>query len=333
MKYPTISVIAPTLNSARTLEASLKSIREQNYPQENIEIILVDGGSTDTTKQIAKKFNARFVNGGYKENQEPRRGVGLKLAKNELVGVIDSDNILPHKNWLKKMVKPFNDNRVTCTEVWRYGLKEGFSLYNRYCALFGVNDTVAFYLKKFDKISWIYNHWPVGEILEDNKDYTVVRFTEQNLPPLGCNGFFVRTEILRKAKCDPDNYFHIDVVMDILRLGYDTVAMVKDEIYHDTAAKISTLASKRVKYFKTHNPNDVNRRYLMLNMKYPPDVVRLALFIFFTITLVQPILLSLYGFIKKPNLAWFLHPILCWIFLIAYTQSTLVVLKNKILKN
>ena len=52
-KFPTISVVIATHNSSRTLGRCLQSIRSQEYPQEKIEIIISDGASTDTTREIA----------------------------------------------------------------------------------------------------------------------------------------------------------------------------------------------------------------------------------------------------------------------------------------
>jgi glycosyltransferase, family 2 len=53
-KSPLVSVIIPTYNSARTLETTLKSVKDQTYP--NIEMIVVDNQSKDTTRQIAEKY-------------------------------------------------------------------------------------------------------------------------------------------------------------------------------------------------------------------------------------------------------------------------------------
>lgn len=43
-KFPSISILIPTLNAASVLEGCLKSIVKQNYPKEKIEIIIADGG-------------------------------------------------------------------------------------------------------------------------------------------------------------------------------------------------------------------------------------------------------------------------------------------------
>ena len=52
-----ISVVTPTLNAASVLEAELESIRSQNYPQDKIEIIIADGGSTDNIMQSLYQIN------------------------------------------------------------------------------------------------------------------------------------------------------------------------------------------------------------------------------------------------------------------------------------
>ncbi len=53
----TISIIIPTLNSARTLKDCLDSIAIQDYPKDKIEIIIADGGSTDDTMAIINSTN------------------------------------------------------------------------------------------------------------------------------------------------------------------------------------------------------------------------------------------------------------------------------------
>ncbi len=53
--YPTVSVITPTLNAAAVLEACLRSVREQDYPPEALEVIVADGGSTDGTQALAAR--------------------------------------------------------------------------------------------------------------------------------------------------------------------------------------------------------------------------------------------------------------------------------------
>ena len=55
--FPSISIIIPTLNSAKTLKDCLQSIEMQDYPKDRIEIIIADGGSTDSTLSIISEFS------------------------------------------------------------------------------------------------------------------------------------------------------------------------------------------------------------------------------------------------------------------------------------
>jgi glucose-1-phosphate cytidylyltransferase len=321
---PTISIVIPVLNSEKTLDRCLKSIKSQDYPQENIETLIIDGGSTDRTKEISEKYNCKFVEKGYKDGHEARKGVGLHASTGELVCYIDSDNILPNKAWLSQMAKPLVDNANTvASQTWRFGMKEDFSLLNRYCALLGANDPVVFYLGKSEKISWQGNSLQMNNIIDDNEAYVAVRFNEQTLPTVGGNGFLIRREILLKSNCEPEDFFHIDVVLDIVRQGYDEFALVKNEIYRNSPDTLTNLAYKRINYFTVHNPSHLFRRYLIFDTTRVWDLINLSLFMFFTVTIIQPLLFSLRGFVKKRDIAWFLHPIVCWVFLLSYAYGSL----------
>lgn len=324
MKYPSVSIVMPSLNSSRTLEACLRSIREQNYVQGDVEILLVDGGSGDSTKEIGSKYGCRFIEGGYRDNQEARKGIGLHEARNEYVAYIDTDNILPDRAWMGQMVRPFmDDSTIVGTEAWRYGVEPDFPPFSRYCALLGANDPVVYYLGKCDKLSWLYDDWVYTKKVEDRGEYVVVEFDECNLPTMGGNGFFIKRETLLKSRCGQGEFFHIDVVLDLVRLGYTRFAMVKSEIYHDTAASLIKLTGRRMTYFREHNPSHSERRYLIFNHKNRKDLLKMGLFVFFTLTFIEPLLFSVRGFMKKKDLAWFLHPLACFAFLVSYAFATL----------
>lgn len=90
-----ISVIVPIYNSEAFLEKCLNSILNQTYP--NIEIILVNDCSTDSSGLICKRYQAQNNNIRYYEMKENRgvshsRNFGIENAKGSLIGFVDSDD-------------------------------------------------------------------------------------------------------------------------------------------------------------------------------------------------------------------------------------------------
>lgn len=91
--HPLVSVIVPTKNSAKYLELCLISIVNQTY--RNIEIIVVDNNSTDTTKEIALKYTNRVFNKGPERSAQVNYGV--KLSAGQYIYKVDSDFELDQK--------------------------------------------------------------------------------------------------------------------------------------------------------------------------------------------------------------------------------------------
>src|SRR3990172_2104457 len=108
---PSVSIIIPTLNAERFLEGCLPSITKQDYPKEKIEVIVADGGSTDKTLEIAKKYDCRIIF-NKKILAEPGVDLGLRKAENDICFIFAADNELVGKDWIRKMVIPFSDPEI-----------------------------------------------------------------------------------------------------------------------------------------------------------------------------------------------------------------------------
>ena len=132
---PSISIITPTYNSAKTLTSCLDSIKTQDY-QGEIEIIIADGGSTDSTLVIAQKYTDKIYPNPLKTG-EAGKAAGVKQAKNEIIALIDSDNILPSEDWLSRMIEPFKDREIAGTEPLYYTYRREDGYITRYCAMLG----------------------------------------------------------------------------------------------------------------------------------------------------------------------------------------------------
>lgn len=110
MREPLASIVVVALNEEDTIGDCLDAVERLDYPKERLEVILVDGGSTDKTRTIAGKHKVRILSGG---NIPSSRNLGLKESLGEVIGFVDADCIMP-KDWLKKALKHFKDGNTAC---------------------------------------------------------------------------------------------------------------------------------------------------------------------------------------------------------------------------
>lgn len=319
-EWPMVTVMIVTLNNERTLRECLERIQSQNYPKDTIEYLGIDGGSTDRTKVIFKEFGFRVVQSPIPRDAEAQRGIGIKEAKHNLIVSLDADNFLPSTNWIREMVQPFMDDpTVVHAHTMYYGYRKEDSVFNRYVGLFGMADPVVFYVGRPDRLPRYTREWTLGSIVKETSAYYLLDFTQDTLPTVGCNGVVYRRDVLLKyAKSSPQEFLHIDVFADLIAAGQHRFAVVKNDMIHHTAVTIGRLIEKRLAFLDTYYLSPIQRRYLIYDPKKTKDRIRLFLFVFYTVTGVKPLFDSVRGFLIIPDSAWFVHPLVCWIYLYTY---------------
>lgn len=110
---PFVSIIIPAKNEEKLLRGCISSLHQLNYPKEKIEIIIVDGLSTDNTAGVALEMGAKVIR-NVKQTVSPGRNVGFENAKGDLIAFTDADCIVD-PNWLSNCIKYFeNDQTVAC---------------------------------------------------------------------------------------------------------------------------------------------------------------------------------------------------------------------------
>jgi glycosyltransferase involved in cell wall biosynthesis len=120
-KKPLVSIIVPTYNSSSTLADCLLSIQNQSY--ENIELVVVDNNSKDTTKDIAKQFTNHVYNKG--PERSAQRNYGVKKAIGVYVLIIDSDMQLDI-DVVKECVEGLADASIAGLIIPEESFGEGF---------------------------------------------------------------------------------------------------------------------------------------------------------------------------------------------------------------
>ncbi len=322
---PTISVVVTTYNSQRTIKRCLKSVRDQDYPQDKIEILVIDGGSEDKTLSIVRNYDVRIVKiPSHLQGAEYNKSVGVNKTKNDILLLLDHDNIIPHKKWLRKMVKPFLENKdLVSAEPLRFHYDKKMTFLDRYFALIGGSDPVPYYFGKNNHLSYAYDEYRLWGKARDMGGYYLIEHSLNKIPALGGNGALVRRELLLShAKAGVGEFFHIDVHVDLIKKGFNTYASVKDTIIHLTNNKLIPFLKRRRKYIEIYHFQDFKkRRYSIYEPK--KDRGKLIKYIFIASTFIIPTVDSIRGFLKVRDVAWFIHPFLTFAMLIVYGVPTL----------
>lgn len=313
-EMPSVSVVIPAYNEERNLPKCLNSLLAQSYPNNLIEIIVVDDNSTDRTVEIARQFGARILMNGLK-NCERGKSIGLEGAHGDLILFLDGDNYLPETDWLQNMVRPFSEcEKLVGAQAAHYHYRKNDSVLNRYMALSGTNDPLAFYLRRRDKLTYTETSWTLpGCVISEGCNYSTIKFSTTDLPTVGANGFIVRRDLLLATDHYPF-YFHIDSIYDLIQMGYDTYAMVYTDIGHNHASNFQAFVKKLIRnaqlYFNTYKPL---RRYKWYVSRQRSPYALLAM--------SSPLVLlfdAANGYKKTKDKAWFYHPIACICVLAGY---------------
>lgn len=114
---PFISIIIPTLNEESFIEQTLNQISIQSYPQELVEVFVVDGGSSDRTCELVAKWSEKSelaIRILFNQNKMAScaRNMGVRAARGEYVLFIDAHVFIPSVVLVESMVRTARDQKA-----------------------------------------------------------------------------------------------------------------------------------------------------------------------------------------------------------------------------
>ncbi|MDI6883463.1 MAG: glycosyltransferase [Patescibacteria group bacterium] len=97
---PLVSIVIPTYNKAKHIKKAIGGVLSQTY--QNLEVIVIDDGSTDNTQEVVKSFNDPRIIYIWQENKGPAaaRNTGIKKTQGKYIAFLDSDDF-----WLKEKLE------------------------------------------------------------------------------------------------------------------------------------------------------------------------------------------------------------------------------------
>lgn len=111
---PSVSVIVPVRNESRSIRATLESLLSQDYPDDEFEVIVADGCSTDDTVPIVRNLQASHSNLQLVLNpsrwSSAGRNAGLRMMRGDVAVIVDGHCHVPDRNYLRNVVSAFRDS-------------------------------------------------------------------------------------------------------------------------------------------------------------------------------------------------------------------------------
>ena len=219
MQKPFFSIVIAAYNSAGTIEYTLQSIRNQSIDQKLVEILVVDGGSTDNTRAIAEKYGAQVLDNPARL-PEHAKAVGTARACGRFIMRMDSDEEFSYPDQLQdkmNMLRTHPEVKMLLSNRILSGRRGFCGISANYMNLLGDPFSYFVYRTKRDKIRTYRRN-----ISERDGRAVVMRFGEGDILPLADS-----------ATCALD----LDYMREAYPARYDTVAFVcgaYDRVLRDT---------------------------------------------------------------------------------------------------
>lgn len=307
---PLVSIITPTLNAAKYLPHFLESLRQQTYPRKRLEILISDGGSTDDTRKIAKKYGAKIIDNPYIQAQ-PGVYVGMKKAKGELLITLPGDNIFVRPDALLTLVDVLSNKNIYAAFP-KHASDSSDSLFTKYINTF--TDPFNHFLYGYAANARTFHK--VYKVLLHTTTYDVYDFTSSSIKPiLGVTqGFIVRKEFVKHWE---KKYDDIHPILFLINNRKRIAYVYSVDLLHHTVRDIGHFFRKQ-----RWSVNNALRKHdygLSLRMKSLTGAqhIKMYLYIPYGLSIVFPVLRSIWGFIKDGQILWLFHPVITLISVIA----------------
>lgn len=325
---PTISVVIPTYNEERNIGNCLESIFKQNYPKQNLEIIVVDDKSTDRTLTILKNFPVKVLTSGARHG-EISKMIGFKKAKGELAIYLDADIELRGNDWFVKMVKPLIENSEVIGSFTRYFTRQDDPAIERY---------LTFDPLQRDSIYQFFSPAIEDTISENKNGYFLCRYNLNKIPPAGLC-LYRRKELLKLVN-NFTMFLELDFLVVLVKNGFNTFAYAPEAgLYHHHANSLIQLIKKR-KYnlTKVYFAHAQNKLYTWFDLSKPAELFKILIWVVYANLFLPSIIVGVFKFIKHRDLAGMYEPLVnlmvtdSLIYNFLTNSSGIKVIKNAIFK-
>lgn len=318
IEYPIVSVVIATYNSSAVLERTLSALRKQNYPQDRLEVIIIDGGSKDNTIDIAERYGC-IIRDNPKTDPVSAKMIGYHSASGKYFVTLDHDEVLVNPDSIKDKVSVLLHNpQIKVAFCTGYKRPKDYPGLNQYISEYG--DPFSLFIYRFSKDVNLFIHdmTQKAEVEFENDNYVKFRFEriDSNLIiELCCLATMIDREYFSET-LDFLNKPEIMVHMfyEMLRHGDKEVIVLKnDPVVHYSADSIHAYLPKlrwriinNVHYAERASQGYTGRT------EFGPKVSKIKKYLFpvYSFSVIVPLIDSIIMSIKRKNPSYMWHWVL-----------------------
>lgn len=301
MKSPILTIVTPVYNASKDLPRFFFSIEKQTLGRTAIEVLIIDGGSTDSTLQISRKHHARIIHNP-KKLAEPGVTLGIQNAKSDIIMVLAVDNIFKQSNALETILTILKNPEISAVFP-KHESTPTDSIFSKYFNTFTDPYThfvygIASNGRTFSKLYTTKIH---------TETYDIYDFSSSPVYPLIAlaQGFCIRKKDL-PPRTDSGND-DVLTVYSLIDRGKNIAYAHSVSLFHFTIRDLSDFMRKQRR--AVENALVRKNSGIYQRKKYLTEYQKLKqlLFVPYAITIVAPAVNSLYNAIISGNRIWLFH--------------------------
>jgi len=237
--FPKTSLLIPAYNEEKSIARCLSSIMKLDYPRNKIETIVIENGSKDNTAEEVKKFKWAKLIRIPQANKAIALNHGLKIAKGEIIGIVDADTIV-EKSTLKKMIGYFDDKEV--------GAVTNFIKIDRRHGIISRFQELEYLMSAISK-----------KILSLLDSFYIVPGTLS----------LVRKELADEIKFSSDTLTEdMDFALSLLKKNYKIVTCLDATVRTVIPKTLGAWMKQRVRWYRGYFENSIKHKDVILSRKY-----------------------------------------------------------------
>lgn len=320
MRKPLVTVAIATFNSSKTINSTLSSILKQTYSRNRIEILIIDGGSTDDTKKIARKYNARIINNS-KVEPVSAKFLAIQKAYGDYLIFLDHDESFVNKKSIEHRIEIFSTEReIKAILSTGYIDPPHTSIINTYINEFG--DPFSFFIYRLSKnyryfVNFLNNNYK--KIKESDK-YIIYDFRNGStkliiieLCALGSmlSMKWIKSQYKNTLRKEYIPHFFYQIISNNMNVAI----MKSDRILHRSSDNFNNYSSKirwRIKNNIFHTKGMAQAGYFGRE-KYHTYAAKIKklLFIPYSLLIFPSLLDAIYLMITRKKASYIIHTLLC----------------------